>query len=628
MAPLMRRSRRSSAISFPLLASGIALFLFCQLYLAYHFLWGRHSAKDLDTSAGQLSLGYISLGENAPLLSIIVPVVGASEKELKSGFAALEGVFGSGPGFEIPIEVVVIHANSLFSHGLPQFGSANPNLSVHYVRLPHGVAHSDAWNLAVQHYIRGALLTKVDFLGFVRGEVTHKMLRRLEKKVELLHSNPQAQVAFSRFEEEGGGSVVSSREFFSFDERKPVAGLVHELDRSPVWRRTLRESVGLFDPTFGSAAEWAFWLKALQNGQLAMHLTDESVGGVHASEPRLRASDELAVVSRFLFSGVVNLTAESVQSKKASGLRVLVVHEHVPFRNEGGDNRLMQVVKSLLDRHHKVWYLYRGWGGKPVHRSKLEALGVHLIPDAQLTDERFDREIRRLRNPGAFFESHDFDVAILSAWFYKKNNTAEALAPSIPEAYSQLIKQYNPKSCIAVLTDDIHWARNMDSNWCHEKEGYECFGRVKDREQRVYLDSDVLFTVSEGDAVFLRVWLPTLPHPPSFLPYVGSVRTNHVNHISHREVITFVGSNHPVNEAGLRWFFDAVVPILRNLLNPLPHIYLVGEGWRDSPLSNPLGVWAPGLLKSDAELDKYLQRTRVFISPMVKGTGQQLNSCP
>jgi hypothetical protein len=206
MAPLMRRSRRSSAISFPLLASGITLFLFCQLYLAYHFLWGRHSAKGLEHSAGQLSLGYISLGDSLPLLSIIVPVVGASEKELKSGFAALEGVFGSGPALGIPMELVVVHANSLFSHSLPQFGSANPSLSVHYIRLPHGVAHSDAWNLAVQHYVRGALLSKVDFSGFGRGEVTHRMLRKLEKKVELLQSNPQAQVAFSRFEK-GGGAV-------------------------------------------------------------------------------------------------------------------------------------------------------------------------------------------------------------------------------------------------------------------------------------------------------------------------------------------------------------------------------------------------------------------------------------
>ncbi|GAQ90341.1 hypothetical protein KFL_006290060 [Klebsormidium nitens] len=625
MAPLMRRSRRSAwPLSTLVLSACIALFLLCQVLLAYQFLWRSANSVTNPDSNQKLSLGFISLGDSVPALSIIISVIGASEREYSKGFDALRAVFNKAKGFLEGVEVVIVHAGVVTAPRLTNFGDGKPNWSVQYVLLPREPSHPAAWNLAIRHYARGAFLTKLDFAGFVRGEVTQITLQMLEKKVQLLQSLPLAQVAFAKFGK-GGGSAIKSSDFFSFDEtKKPIAGLSLELDRSPVWRQSLHEAVGYFDTGLASAAEWAFWLKALQHGLQAVRLTDDPLGLMTAAEPS--ESEELAVVSKYLFGGLVNLTAGVTQkaeasTQKADGLRILVIHEHVPFRNEGGEKRLMQVVHSLIGSGHKVWYLYRGWGAKPAHRAKLESLGVQLIPDSHLTDPR--SEIRTLQKPAVYFETHDFDAAVMTAWFYKQNETAGSLALSIPEVYSPLMRTYNPRSCVAVLTDDVHWSRNLDSVWCHKDEGPECFRKLKDREQAVYLDADVLFTVSESDSRFLEAWLPPLDPRPQFLPFVGTLnRDNRAsNPLSQREIITFVGSNHPINEAGLRWFFDEVFPVLQNLLRPLPDVYLIGEGWKDSPLSNPLGVWAPGLLKSDSELDKYLQRTRVFISPMVKGTG-------
>ena len=43
----------------------------------------------------------------------------------------------------------------------------------------------------------------------------------------------------------------------------------------PVWRRSLHDKYGYFDEdTFGTSADWEFWLRCAEKGEILYHLTN------------------------------------------------------------------------------------------------------------------------------------------------------------------------------------------------------------------------------------------------------------------------------------------------------------------------------------------------------------------
>ncbi|KAI9142435.1 hypothetical protein BKA69DRAFT_283057 [Paraphysoderma sedebokerense] len=310
---------------------------------------------------------------------------------------------------------------------------------------------------------------------------------------------------------------------------------------------------------------------------------------------------------------------------------ILIIHEHMLYLLEGGDHRLFQILRTLVNARHHITFVHRGWSATKEAQDRLTDMGVELIGDDYYRSQGLNEvnidDNKVLKDPAQFFRDRHFDAAILSTWFYKKNQTHHMI-DSIPELYIPILQNLSPSTCIALATDDLHWIRNLDASYCHSSEA-NCDRVLKSRERKVYESGDVIFTASESDARLITEWIPSLKSkPPLFIPYTAEpfdpASPFSISPFSQRNKLVYIGSTHSINVASLTWFFENVLPVISKTLHPFPKIHIVGKGWNEIPQFKQYE--SSGLVKfvghlTEEGVKSILKTSIMFVNPMITGTG-------
>ena len=148
-----------------------------------------------------------------------------------------------------------------------------PNIK--YVRLDNTIGIYESWNLAITESV-SEFLTNANVDDLHRNDA-------LELKVQCLRDNPMVDVVYSdiyysfipnlTFEvvEKGGikTNLPTANKFNLLNFNSP--------HNSPMWRRSLHDRVGYFDPTYKSAGDHEFWLRSAFSGATFMKIKDPVV---------------------------------------------------------------------------------------------------------------------------------------------------------------------------------------------------------------------------------------------------------------------------------------------------------------------------------------------------------------
>ncbi len=136
--------------------------------------------------------------------------------------------------------------------------------NIRYLRLDERIGIYEAWNLAIKE-------SDSEFITNANVDDLHRH-DALELKVKALRENPEVDVAYS----DVYYSFLANLPFEIVEKcnlktNLPTANKFNLLNfnsphNSPIWRRSLHQKIGYFDPTYKSAGDYEFWLRAAFSG--------------------------------------------------------------------------------------------------------------------------------------------------------------------------------------------------------------------------------------------------------------------------------------------------------------------------------------------------------------------------
>jgi GT2 family glycosyltransferase len=153
-----------------------------------------------------------------------------------------------------------------------------PN-NITYQRLDKTIGIYEAWNLAINN-------SSSEFITNANVDDLHRS-DALELKVAALRNNPKIDVVYSdvyySFLENSPFDVI---EKCGLRTNLPTANKFNLLmfnspHNSPLWRRSLHDKIGLFDPTYQSAGDMELWLRAAFSDCLFMKIEEPVVAYYH-----------------------------------------------------------------------------------------------------------------------------------------------------------------------------------------------------------------------------------------------------------------------------------------------------------------------------------------------------------
>ena len=172
-------------------------------------------------------------------------------------------------------QLFIINANSPQNEYsiIKEYLAKFPNIK--YLKLDKTIGIYEAWNLAIKQ-------SESEFLTNANVDDLHRK-DALELKVNALRENPETDVVYSdvfysflpnlpfEIAEKGGikTNLPTANKFNLLSFNSP--------HNSPLWRRSLHETIGYFDPTYQSAGDHEFWLRAAFSGVLFMKISEPVV---------------------------------------------------------------------------------------------------------------------------------------------------------------------------------------------------------------------------------------------------------------------------------------------------------------------------------------------------------------
>ncbi|MEW6742456.1 MAG: glycosyltransferase [Planctomycetota bacterium] len=318
--------------------------------------------------------------------------------------------------------------------------------------------------------------------------------------------------------------------------------------------------------------------------------------------------DVFALLPRTLFGGGLAAEAGTQQATK----KLLIVHDRVPEHDSSGaDFRLLRVLEALREQGHAITFLGRNGENAQRYRETLDRLGIKVIPgDPAKMAWYVDVELPRV-DLRALLQSGGFDAAILCNWFWSSISAVEQYLPEI--------RQHAPGLPVVVLTDDVHWYRELlRSRVTGRRLHAEVSRCLRLKELEIYRQADLVLTITEEDAARLREDIPgakvaVLHHTFGELPEVGPP-------YEARSTLLFIGSGlNEANERAVTWLAEEILPEIHRSLPGVP-LHVVGEpplsGWKNSHS-------LPSLVSAGRvpDLTPAFAAARVFLSPIPYGTG-------
>jgi O-antigen biosynthesis protein len=297
------------------------------------------------------------------------------------------------------------------------------------------------------------------------------------------------------------------------------------------------------------------------------------------------------------------------RASSARPARVLVIHNSYPlFDRSGADSRLFQILKTLREQGHVVTYLARSGYGRDEYAAHLERAGIQVFANDAERLRWSGQDLPVEWNLETLLREGDFDVAILSHWFWS--------GKSVAEDYLDDIQHLSPRTLVAVLTDDFHGLRERRSA---ELSGLPCdWERSVDFEQRefeVYRRADLVLTISDHDRDLLMARDPSLNIER--LPMAAQIADPGPGFAPRSGLLFLANFANPASSEGMRWFLAEVWPQIKHEI-PSVILFLAGN-------NAPADIVFPGsnieCLGHVPDLDPVFARCRVFISPIRFGTG-------
>lgn len=237
--------------------------------------WYKNIAEELNQQKPQKSLRtFRTRNEGNDCSTPILTILTSMYKGEKYITSFLENMINQTVFKEC--QLFIIDANSPQNEYeiIREYLEAYPS-NIKYVRLKSTIGIYEAWNLAITE-------SASEFLTNANVDDLHRN-DALELKVQCLRDNPMVDVVYSdvyysfipnlTFEvvEKGGikTNLPTANKFNLLNFNSP--------HNSPMWRRSLHDRVGYFDPTYKSAGDHEFWLRSAFSGATFMKIKDPVV---------------------------------------------------------------------------------------------------------------------------------------------------------------------------------------------------------------------------------------------------------------------------------------------------------------------------------------------------------------
>ncbi|HEY3637429.1 MAG TPA: glycosyltransferase [Rhizomicrobium sp.] len=288
--------------------------------------------------------------------------------------------------------------------------------------------------------------------------------------------------------------------------------------------------------------------------------------------------------------------ALDIEKDRDVAFRVLFIDHQYPFVDlDAGSYAAFQEMRMLQSLGAKVTFLPRNVAWMDRHTTALERIGVECLyaPFAM----NFTQYIRE--------HASEYDLV-----FVTRYKVAEQVIP--------IVRSVSPKTKIAFNLADLHFLRELREA-AAKTPGYSRARAEETRRQELAAvrASDVTFSYSDVELGILRRHVPPTTKLAR-MPWVVDCTGRTTPYSSTRDILFLGGFGHPPNAQAVKFFAGEVMPIIRDQL-PDAVFNVIGSGAR---------LRVPELMSDHVRIlgyvpsiTDYLDRTRVFVAPLLAGAG-------
>jgi GT2 family glycosyltransferase len=454
---------------------------------------------------------------------------------------------------------------------------------------------------------------------------TQVLPRWLDELIGTLEANPSIGLAGSKLVypdgrlQECGGIVWRDGSAWNYgrlgDPRRPEFSYMRDVDyvsgasialSTSLWRE-LDGFDELFVPAYAEDADLAFRVRhrglrtVVQPLSQLLHFEGISSGTDLGTGAKAYQVDNLRKLharwADVLEGHRANADQPELEKERGVRHRTLFVDHCTPSPNEdAGSLVAFEIMQAFIANGHKVTFVPEdNFAHMGARTRDLQRLGIEAIYHPAYS--RMSSFIGARQDPYDVIFLHRFGVA---------------------DAHMAALRRAYPGSRIVFLNADLHYLRQMrQAELDHDDKALANAHAVRAKELRVVAAADVALVHSDHEQVLLQRELPEanvvlfpLIHDPA----------QQVHGLASREGVCFVGGfQHPPNADGIRWFVDAVWPLVL-AARPDEQLYIVGSNVTSDveALANIRGVNVTGFVE---DLDAFLDRRRVSVAPLRYGAG-------
>lgn len=170
----------------------------------------------------------------------------------------LENLLAQGLGKDLQV-VLVCQVDSSEDKIACRFLVDNPSFDFYIHATPDIPTVYEAWNIGIRH-ATGKYLTNANCDDRLYPGA-------LAELVKALDTHPRAAVAYGNVDEVStlDGETVGTYEWLEGGLTELLTGCF--LGPMPMWRKSLHDTYGLFDPAYHSAGDYEFWLRLAAHGE-------------------------------------------------------------------------------------------------------------------------------------------------------------------------------------------------------------------------------------------------------------------------------------------------------------------------------------------------------------------------
>ncbi len=284
---------------------------------------------------------------------------------------------------------------------------------------------------------------------------------------------------------------------------------------------------------------------------------------------------------------------------------ILIVDWKIPHYDEdAGSKSMWNIVDSFIDLNFKVTFL-----------------GDYYYPIQPYTDE--------LQQKGVEVLYGEKPLASIKEWLSNYGKYFAYIFLSRPQIFYKYIKIIRECSAAKILYYgvDIHYMRakeqlKINKNDKDLEEGMAC---VKDVEEEIWCESDLIYYPSDSETKIVNEWLLNhkCPQKAKTIPlyaYEETLIPREVNNHGRKDIMFIGGFDHSPNVDGVLWFVNEIMPIIWKQFHDLK-FYIVGSNPKKEVYDIASDrVIVTGFVNED-RLRQYYQNISLSVAPLRFGAG-------